>query len=178
MISHWLYRKVKIRLRHNHCPTKSRQTPPPIAVRSQRRQFTIQNSSSLRIARMSSQPQSDEFKEAVKKSDNIKTRPGNDDLLQVRSRDGYRGRIVEGRTRLTVRRAQLYALFKQGTQDPPIEESPAPGLWDPKVGSSQSIVGCGIVTNRRGLAGSSQETSVAEGRRRGGYTGRGAETIC
>jgi len=47
---------------------------------------------------MSSQPQSEEFKEAVKKSDSIKTRPGNDDLLQVRSRDAYHGRIVDGST--------------------------------------------------------------------------------
>ena len=28
---------------------------------------------------------------------------------------------------------QLYALFKQGTQDPPIEESKAPGMFELKV---------------------------------------------
>ena len=34
---------------------------------------------------------------------------------------------------LTGRRVQLYALFKQGTQDPPIEQSPVPTGFDLKV---------------------------------------------
>ena len=29
--------------------------------------------------------------------------------------------------------AQLYAYYKQGTQDPPIADAPAPSLWDVKA---------------------------------------------
>jgi len=49
---------------------------------------------------------SPEFKTAVEDSKKLKARPGDDELLQ------------------------LYAFFKQATQDPPIEDSPTPGTFD------------------------------------------------
>ncbi|KAK5167059.1 acyl-CoA-binding protein (ACBP)/diazepam binding inhibitor (DBI)/endozepine (EP) [Saxophila tyrrhenica] len=52
--------------------------------------------------------QSAEFKKAVEDSRKLKAKPGDDELLQ------------------------LYALFKQGTQDPPIEQSKAPGMFELK----------------------------------------------
>ncbi|MCJ1368163.1 hypothetical protein MMC16_007304 [Acarospora aff. strigata] len=58
---------------------------------------------------MSSQVQSDEFKEAVRRSDDIKSKPQADELLQ------------------------LYAFYKQGIQDPPIDQVPAPGAFDMKA---------------------------------------------
>nr|POE82421.1 acyl-coa-binding protein like 1 [Quercus suber] len=45
------------------------------------------------------------FEQAVKDSRNLKAKPTNDELLE------------------------LYALFKQGSQDPPFEQSPVPGMF-------------------------------------------------
>ncbi|KAJ9625082.1 acyl-CoA-binding protein (ACBP)/diazepam binding inhibitor (DBI)/endozepine (EP) [Taxawa tesnikishii (nom. ined.)] len=53
-------------------------------------------------------PQTDQFKKAVENSRKLKQKPTNDELLQ------------------------LYGLFKQGTQDPPIDKSPQPGAFELK----------------------------------------------
>ncbi|KAI9784068.1 MAG: hypothetical protein M1835_003659 [Candelina submexicana] len=52
------------------------------------------------------EPQTASFKKAVADSKQLKTKPTDDELLQ------------------------LYALYKQGTQDPPIEEAENPGTFD------------------------------------------------
>ncbi|KAL1305624.1 hypothetical protein AAFC00_007224 [Neodothiora populina] len=52
--------------------------------------------------------QTAEFKKAVEDSRKLKAKPSDDELLQ------------------------LYGLFKQGTQDPPFEQSEAPGMFDLK----------------------------------------------
>ncbi|KAF2484896.1 acyl-CoA-binding protein [Neohortaea acidophila] len=52
--------------------------------------------------------QSAEFKKAVEESRKLKAKPSDDELLQ------------------------LYGLFKQGSQDPPFEDSPNPGMFDLK----------------------------------------------
>ncbi|GAB7363692.1 hypothetical protein MBLNU230_g4260t1 [Neophaeotheca triangularis] len=52
--------------------------------------------------------QSTEFKKAVEDSRKLKAKPNNDELLQ------------------------LYGLFKQGTQDPPLEQTQAPGMFEMK----------------------------------------------
>ncbi|EEQ85603.1 hypothetical protein RJZ56_006555 [Blastomyces dermatitidis] len=49
---------------------------------------------------------SPEFEAAVEASRKLSTKPSDDDLLE------------------------LYALFKQGTQEPPFEEAPKPGTFD------------------------------------------------
>ena len=90
----------------------------------------------LTAAKMSSQHQSEEFKQAAKDSKNMKSRPENAELLQVRPMRA----TIELLTDTGV--LQLYALFKQGSQDPPIEESPAPGTWDMKVRDSQVLSAC------------------------------------
>ncbi|OJD15561.1 hypothetical protein AJ78_04184 [Emergomyces pasteurianus Ep9510] len=51
-------------------------------------------------------PQTPEFEAAVEASRKLSTKPSDDDLLE------------------------LYALFKQGTQDPPFEDAPKPGTFD------------------------------------------------
>ncbi|KLJ07460.1 diazepam-binding inhibitor (GABA receptor modulator, acyl-CoA-binding protein) [Blastomyces silverae] len=51
-------------------------------------------------------PKTPEFEAAVEASRKLSTKPSDDDLLE------------------------LYALFKQGTQDPPFEEAPKPGTFD------------------------------------------------
>ncbi|KAG9980114.1 hypothetical protein KCU78_g21745, partial [Aureobasidium melanogenum] len=48
------------------------------------------------------------FKKAVEDSRKLQAKPSDDELLQ------------------------LYGLFKQGTQDPPIESSDKPGMFDLK----------------------------------------------
>ncbi|KAI4842131.1 hypothetical protein E4T44_07492 [Aureobasidium sp. EXF-8845] len=53
--------------------------------------------------------QTADFKKAVEDSRKLKAKPSDDELLQ------------------------LYGLFKQGTQDPPIESSDKPGMFDLKV---------------------------------------------
>ncbi|KAH0543453.1 hypothetical protein FGG08_002218 [Glutinoglossum americanum] len=55
---------------------------------------------------MSEFPQSEEFQNAIIDSRKLKSKPGQDELLE------------------------LYGLFKQGTQDPPIEKSDTPGTFD------------------------------------------------
>ncbi|KXL49378.1 hypothetical protein M433DRAFT_5591 [Acidomyces richmondensis BFW] len=52
--------------------------------------------------------QSDEFKKAVEESRKLKAKPTDSELLE------------------------LYGLFKQGTQDPPFEESKVPGMFELK----------------------------------------------
>ncbi|KEQ67597.1 acyl-CoA-binding protein [Aureobasidium melanogenum CBS 110374] len=52
--------------------------------------------------------QTAEFKKAVEDSRKLQAKPSDDELLQ------------------------LYGLFKQGTQDPPIESSDKPGMFDLK----------------------------------------------
>ncbi|GAB7345099.1 hypothetical protein MBLNU457_3499t1 [Dothideomycetes sp. NU457] len=52
--------------------------------------------------------QSAEFKKAVADSRKLKAKPTNDELLQ------------------------LYGLFKQGSQDPPFEQTTAPGMFEMK----------------------------------------------
>lgn len=52
--------------------------------------------------------QSPEFKKAVEDSRKLKAKPTNDELLE------------------------LYGLFKQGTQDPPFEQTQAPGMFEIK----------------------------------------------
>ncbi|KAK2746654.1 hypothetical protein FQN57_002998 [Myotisia sp. PD_48] len=51
-------------------------------------------------------PQSEEFKAAVAASRHLVAKPTNDELLN------------------------LYALYKQGTQDPPFDPANAPGMFD------------------------------------------------
>lgn len=58
---------------------------------------------------MSSSTPSVEFNKAVTESRHLKAKPTNDELLQ------------------------LYALYKQGTQDPPIEKAEVPGMFDLKA---------------------------------------------
>ena len=69
--------------------------------------------------------QSPEFKKAVEESRKLKTKPSQDELLEVRS-------YLCGRS-LDTDESQLYALFKQGSQDPPFEEAPKPGMMDLQV---------------------------------------------
>lgn len=57
---------------------------------------------------MAALQQSAEFQKAVDDSRKLKAKPTNDELLE------------------------LYALFKQGTQDPPIDKSENPGVFDLK----------------------------------------------
>ncbi|KAI9848867.1 MAG: hypothetical protein M1837_006383 [Sclerophora amabilis] len=57
---------------------------------------------------MSTVPQSAAFSTAVEDSRKLKAKPDQDELLS------------------------LYGLFKQGTQDPPIEKSETPGMFDLK----------------------------------------------
>ncbi|OCK74978.1 acyl-CoA-binding protein [Lepidopterella palustris CBS 459.81] len=52
--------------------------------------------------------QTPEFEKAVKESHNLKSKPDNSELLE------------------------LYGLFKQGTQDPPFDESKTPSMFDLK----------------------------------------------
>ncbi|KAK3705609.1 acyl-CoA-binding protein (ACBP)/diazepam binding inhibitor (DBI)/endozepine (EP) [Vermiconidia calcicola] len=52
--------------------------------------------------------QSPDFKKAVEQSRKLKAKPTDDELLQ------------------------LYGLFKQGTQDPPIEQAKQPGMFELK----------------------------------------------
>jgi len=52
--------------------------------------------------------QTEQFKKAVENSRKLKAKPSDDELLQ------------------------LYGLFKQGTQDPPIEQTTAPGMFELK----------------------------------------------
>ncbi|KAI4722261.1 hypothetical protein E4T48_01412 [Aureobasidium sp. EXF-10727] len=58
--------------------------------------------------------QTAEFKKAVEDSRKLKAKPSDDELLQ------------------------LYGLFKQGTQDPPIESSDKPGMFDLKSSAFQA----------------------------------------
>ncbi|KAL8861288.1 MAG: hypothetical protein Q9178_002160 [Gyalolechia marmorata] len=51
-------------------------------------------------------PKTPAFEKAIKDSRNLKEKPDNDELLE------------------------LYSLFKQGSQDPPIAEAPKPGMFD------------------------------------------------
>ncbi|PNS18717.1 hypothetical protein CAC42_5256 [Sphaceloma murrayae] len=53
-------------------------------------------------------PQSAQFKKAVEDSRKLKQKPSDTELLD------------------------MYALFKQGTQDPPIEQTNAPGMFELK----------------------------------------------
>ncbi|KAK0345124.1 acyl-CoA-binding protein (ACBP)/diazepam binding inhibitor (DBI)/endozepine (EP) [Friedmanniomyces endolithicus] len=53
-------------------------------------------------------PQSAEFKKAVADSRKLKAKPSDTELLE------------------------LYGLFKQGTQDPPFEQTKAPGMFEIK----------------------------------------------
>ncbi len=75
--------------------------------------------------------QSAEFKKAVEDSRKLKAKPTDDELLQVR-------RILQfvEDAHLTDTLFQLYGLFKQGTQDPPIDQSEKPGMFDLKVSSN------------------------------------------
>ncbi|PSK38120.1 hypothetical protein B9Z65_1311 [Elsinoe australis] len=57
-------------------------------------------------------PQSAQFKKAVEDSRKLKQKPSDTELLD------------------------LYALFKQGTQDPPIEQTQAPGMFELKASHS------------------------------------------
>ncbi|KAI9875436.1 MAG: hypothetical protein M1830_008472 [Pleopsidium flavum] len=69
------------------------------------------------------QPQSEEFRKAVAESDKIVALPEQGELLS------------------------LYGLYKQGIQNPPIEQAPAPGMMDIKGKAKkkawQKIVGEG-----------------------------------
>ncbi|KAL8709352.1 MAG: hypothetical protein Q9220_005945 [cf. Caloplaca sp. 1 TL-2023] len=53
-------------------------------------------------------PKSPPFEKAIKESRNLKAKPTDDELLE------------------------LYALFKQGTQDPPFADADKPGMFDIK----------------------------------------------
>ncbi|KAI9892488.1 MAG: hypothetical protein M1814_001445 [Vezdaea aestivalis] len=65
---------------------------------------------------------SPEFTKAVEDSRKLKEKPSNDDLLV------------------------LYALFKQGTQDPPIDKAETPGIFDLK-GKAKKAAWQKIVTD-------------------------------
>lgn len=73
--------------------------------------------------------QTAEFKKAVEDSRKLQAKPSDDELLQVREQQLR----VKGRHMILTMVVQLYGLFKQGTQDPPIESSDKPGMFDLKV---------------------------------------------
>ncbi|KAI9812843.1 MAG: hypothetical protein M1832_006464 [Thelocarpon impressellum] len=62
---------------------------------------------------MAAVAQSPEFTRATDDSRKLQAKPSNDELLQ------------------------LYAYFKQGTQDPPISSAPQPSVWDLKGKAKQ-----------------------------------------
>ncbi|KAI9795144.1 MAG: hypothetical protein M1816_000166 [Peltula sp. TS41687] len=68
---------------------------------------------------MSTPTLSPEFQKAVEESRQLKAKPTNDELLQTANRLHF---ILP----------QLYGLFKQATQDPPIEKADKPGAFDLK----------------------------------------------
>jgi hypothetical protein len=81
-----------------------------------------------------------------------------------------------------MRSPQLYALYKQATQDPPIDKAANPGTFDFKVSLATplyKIVSMGMQSAKLTFLrqpGQSQETCLAENRRRGRYTyGGGGE---
>jgi acyl-CoA-binding protein len=74
------------------------------------------------------------FKKAVEDSRKLKAKPSDDELLQVREQWLQ---VKERHETDSV--VQLYGLFKQGTQDPPIESSDKPGMFDLKVTPTLSI---------------------------------------
>jgi len=76
--------------------------------------------------------QSEEFKQAVIDSRKLKAKPTNDELLYVHHLLPSTSSSQDTMPPANLYR-QLYALFKQGTQDPPIEQASTPGLFDLKV---------------------------------------------
>ena len=74
--------------------------------------------------------QSAEFKKAIEESRKLKQKPTDDELLKVRISLGNRNSLVGI---LICVPSQLYGLFKEGSQDPPIADSTAPGMFELKV---------------------------------------------
>ncbi|KAK0250093.1 acyl-CoA-binding protein (ACBP)/diazepam binding inhibitor (DBI)/endozepine (EP) [Friedmanniomyces endolithicus] len=75
-------------------------------------------------------PQTAEFKKAVVDSRKLKAKPTDTELLEVRRPSPTR--VEFSRPRLTSSLSQLYGLFKQGTQDPPFDQTKAPGMFEIK----------------------------------------------
>ncbi|KAI9774678.1 MAG: hypothetical protein M1840_002927 [Geoglossum simile] len=77
-------------------------------------------------------PQSDEFKDATVESRRLKGKPNDKELLEVRhlllTPDTPRSYAFPAPPVNLYR--QLYALFKQGTQDPPFDGTAELGLFD------------------------------------------------
>jgi len=82
--------------------------------------------------------QTPEFKQAVKESHRLKSKPTDAELLEVHLP------LISPpppppppkKTRLLsdiLPNFQIYSLFRQGTQDPPFDESKAPGMFNLKV---------------------------------------------
>jgi diazepam-binding inhibitor (GABA receptor modulator, acyl-CoA-binding protein) len=76
--------------------------------------------------------QSEDFKKAVIDSRKLKAKPNNDELLDVHDLLPNTLSPQDIMPPANLYR-QLYALFKQGTQDPPFEETDKPGVFDFKV---------------------------------------------
>lgn len=68
---------------------------------------------------------SQQFQDAVKHSKQLTSKPSQDELLLVRI--NFLAMIDD------TNEVQIYAYYKQATQDPPIDKSPAPGTFDLKV---------------------------------------------
>ncbi|KAL8942531.1 MAG: hypothetical protein Q9211_001356 [Gyalolechia sp. 1 TL-2023] len=73
---------------------------------------------------MTSTTKTPAFEKAVKDSRNLKAKPDNDELLQ------------------------LYALFKQGSQDPPFAEAPKPGMFDLTNQNAMLSFGLGVLQGK------------------------------
>lgn len=82
--------------------------------------------------------QTAEFKKAVEDSRKLKQKPNQNELLEVRSlpeRTNEETPSLEPRSQrpqdcLSADMNQLYAHFKQGSQDPPFEQAEKPGSFD------------------------------------------------
>ena len=75
------------------------------------------------------QPQSEEFKKAAADSKKLTSKPSDSELLEVRHTHPPRHHAALPANLY----GQLYALYKQGTQDPTFEEGEKPGMFDLKV---------------------------------------------
>ncbi|KAK0262082.1 acyl-CoA-binding protein (ACBP)/diazepam binding inhibitor (DBI)/endozepine (EP) [Friedmanniomyces endolithicus] len=76
-------------------------------------------------------PQTAEFKKAVADSRKLKAKPTDTELLEVRMPNIPPMTPGNTQPELTID-LQLYGLFKQGTQDPPFEQTKAPGMFEIK----------------------------------------------
>ncbi len=83
-------------------------------------------------------PQTAEFKKAVADSRKLKAKPTDTELLEVRVPIIPPKSSAKPHSDLCL--VQLYGLFKQGTQDPPFDQTKAPGMFEIKVTHSPATL--------------------------------------